>query len=116
MGPGLIDVAKALSYTIPVKGHLFTSENKVYSYLSKVADNKNCVSYQSDKKNVTNNEMTGFKYIEHKENVALALAVCEHLGIDRQTTLKGMYSAIPDEGVLTKYFINPHCSFWFAKG
>jgi len=45
-------------------------------------------------------EMNGFRYIEHRENVSLALAVCMHLGVDRDTALKGMHSAIPDEGVL----------------
>jgi poly-gamma-glutamate synthase PgsB/CapB len=44
--------------------------------------------------------MNGFNYMEHKENVALALVVCEFLGISREISLKGMYKAIPDAGVL----------------
>ena len=106
MGPGLKEVADAISYTIPVNQHFFTAENRIYEYLEKKAKAKNCISFQSDENNVTNEEMTGFTYIEHKENVALALAVCEHLGVDRKTALKGMYTAIPDEGVLTKTIIN----------
>jgi len=47
--------------------------------------------------------MQGFRYIEHRENVSLALAVCQHLGIDRETALKGMYQAIPDAGALMAY-------------
>lgn len=106
MGPGLMDVAKALSYTIPSGKHFFTAENRIYDYLEKIAVKKKCIPFRSDENTVTNEEMKGFSYIEHKENVALAVAVCEHLGVDRKTALKGMYAAISDEGVLTKTTIN----------
>lgn len=102
MGPGLMDVAKAISYTIPSGKHFFTAENRIYDYLEKIALRKKCIPFRSDENTVTNEEMKGFSYIEHKENVALAVAVCEHLGVDRKTALKGMYAAISDEGVLTK--------------
>ncbi len=105
MGPGLMDVAKAISYTIPTQQHFFTAENRIYDYLEKVAKKKKCFSFQSDENTVTNEEMAGFTYIEHKENVALAIAVCEHLGVNRKTALRGMYAAISDEGVLTKAVI-----------
>lgn len=117
MGPGLMDVAKAISYTIPYHGHFFTAENRIYDYLNKIAKDRKCLSFQSDENNVTNEEMMGFTYIEHKENVALALTVCEKLCVKRETALKGMYSAIPDEGVLTKNFIsrdNKQVSFYNA--
>ncbi len=106
MGPGLMDVAKAISYTIPSGKYFFTAENRIYDYLKKIAESKKCISFQSDENTVTNDEMTGFSYIEHKENVALAIAICEHLGVKRKTALKGMYAAISDEGVLTKITIN----------
>lgn len=106
MGPGLAEVAQAISYTIPANQHFFTAENRIYEVLEKKAQQKKCVSFQSNENDVTNDEMMGFTYIEHKENVALALAVCEHLGVDRQSAIKGMYTAIPDEGVLTKTIIN----------
>jgi poly-gamma-glutamate synthase PgsB/CapB len=108
MGPGLTDVAQAISYTIPANQHFFTAENRIYEFLENKAKSKKCISIQSDENDVTNEEMMGFSYIEHKENVALALAVCEHLGVDRQTALNGMYTAIPDEGVLTKTVINKY--------
>lgn len=108
MGPGLMDVAKAISYTIPFYRHFFTAENRIYDYLEKIAKEKKCISFQSDENSVTNEEMMGFTYIEHRENVTLALAVCEHLGVKRETALKGMYTAIPDEGVLTKTIINKY--------
>ena len=48
-------------------------------------------------------DMFGFDYIEHQENVALALKVCEDLGIDRQTAIQGMWNAAPDPGVLSTH-------------
>jgi len=50
--------------------------------------------------------LKGFAYIEHKENVALALAVSNHLGIDRKIALRGMYKAIPDAGALKLSRVN----------
>jgi gamma-polyglutamate synthase len=105
MGPGLLDVAGALSHTVPFNQHLFTAENRIYNFLEKVAKKRNCISVQSDAETVRNEEMEGFGYIEHRENVALALAVCEQLGVKRETALKGMYAAIPDEGMLSRSVI-----------
>jgi poly-gamma-glutamate synthase PgsB/CapB len=45
-------------------------------------------------------EMSGFTYLEHPDNVGLALKVCEHLGVDRNTALKGMHQAYPDVGAM----------------
>ena len=44
--------------------------------------------------------MTGFNHIEHPENVALALAVCQSLGVKRETALEAMQKAVPDPGAL----------------
>jgi poly-gamma-glutamate synthase PgsB/CapB len=65
-----------------------------------MADRRNAITHFADPETVLPDEMQGFRYIEHRENVALALAVCMHLGIDRETALKGMYQAIPDAGAL----------------
>ncbi len=47
--------------------------------------------------------MKGFTYFEHRENVALALKVCEFFGVNREDALKEMYRYIPDPGVLRFY-------------
>lgn len=103
MGPGEKDVALALAGMTPVCGKLFTCERKhldVFKYAA--ADRRSTVIPvdESDVKQVTREELAGFSYIEHAENVALALKVCEDLGIDRQTALRGMWEATPDPGVL----------------
>ena len=49
---------------------------------------------------VSDEDMQGFNHIEHPENVALSLSVCESLGIPRSTALEGMRKAQPDPGAL----------------
>jgi gamma-polyglutamate synthase len=103
MGHTLDEIAETLCRTIPVGQHLFTSENIIPGTLKKMAEKRNTAMHYIDPETVTMEEMKGFRYIEHRENVSLALAICQHLNIDRQTALKGMYDAIPDAGVLMVY-------------
>ena len=103
MGHTVEEIAEVLARTIPKNEHLFTSENVIPQTLKQLADKRNTVSHFIDPQSVSLEEMKGFRYIEHRENVSLALAVCEHLGLDRETALKGMYEAIPDAGALMAY-------------
>jgi len=50
--------------------------------------------------------MKGFSYIEHTDNVALALAVCQQCKIDREIALQGMYKAVPDAGALRRFRVD----------
>lgn len=103
MGHTLPEIAETMGRTIPKNQHLFTSENIIPDTLKKIADKRNTKTHFIDLETVTSDEMKGLSYIEHRENVALALAVCLHLNIDRKTALKGMYEAIPDEGALRQF-------------
>ncbi len=105
MGYSIPEIAEVLGRTIPANNYLFTSETENQHLLQKIADTKKTKMYVSEPDSVTDDELSGFGYIEHKENVALALAVCEHLGIDRSVALKGMYKANPDAGALSSYVI-----------
>lgn len=101
MGPTLKDVAINLARTIPKKGVLFILENENYlKIFEKKAKERNCQIVYVKKENVNDEMMKGFSYLEHKENVALALAVCEYLGCDREKALFGMKKINPDPGVL----------------
>jgi poly-gamma-glutamate synthase PgsB/CapB len=106
MGYSLPEIADALGKTIPRNQHLFTTENETTEPLEKISKKQNTAIHYADADSVSEEEMKGFNYIEHKENVALALAVCEHLGIERKTALKGMYKANPDAGVLKLSKVN----------
>ena len=100
MGYSLDEICDSLGKTIPKNHDLFTAENVIFNRLKRISEWKNAKIRQVDESIVTEEEMQGFKYFEHKENVALALEVSKHLGIKREVALKGMYKAIPDAGVL----------------
>ncbi len=100
MGPTLEEVARSLSSTIPSGGTLFTSEQKYAGILAEVASERNTDMHVITSDAVADADMKGFTYLEHKDNVALALAVCTHLGVSRENALHGMQTVIPDPGVL----------------
>ena len=109
MGPTDVDVAKALSGTTPINGKLFTCEQKHIGILAAAAFDRGSKLVPvgpADVGNVVPADLLGFDYIEHQENVALALKVCEDLGVDRQTALKGMWNAAPDPGVLSTHALD----------
>jgi poly-gamma-glutamate synthase PgsB/CapB len=103
MGPTVEDVAKALSKTVPKNAVLFTAEKKLLPIIKNVAETLNTTVYTASEEEISEDEMHGFDYIEHRENVALALKVCQWLGVDKSTALKGMYQAQPDPGVLRTF-------------
>ncbi len=104
MGPEEKDVALALAGTIPVRGKLFTSEKRHLPVLERAARDRGvqwvAVS-EEEEAAIRDEEMERFSYLEHRENVALALRVCLDLGVDRETALKGMWKSSPDPGATT---------------
>jgi len=106
MGPTVDDVARALAQTCPQGGDLFTAERERIDIVEQVARARGSNLHVSDAATVTATELSGFSYIEHAENVALALAACIHLGVSRETALRGMQLAMPDPGALRRYTVN----------
>lgn len=103
MGPGEEDVALALAGTVPRKGLLFSAEQRWRSVLERAAQDRGTEARFVGPEAVdavTDEDLAGFRYVEHRENVALALAVTEHLGVERSVALSGMWSAAPDPGAL----------------
>lgn len=106
MGPTAGDVALALAGTVPVGGKLFTAERKYLDVFDAAARDRGAELIPvgaAEVESVAEVELSGFTYIEHPENVAVALRVCEQLGIDRPTALRGMWAAEPDAGVMTTH-------------
>jgi len=99
------DVAVALSNTVPAHGTFFTAEQEFFPVFARAAERQGTRAFQSHAESVTDEEMKGFTYIEHKENVALALSVCADLNVDRRTALKGMYRSQPDPGAMRVFTI-----------
>ena len=105
MGPTVDDVAKALGETLPVNGQAFTAERQRLGILEAIARRRGTALQVADERDVSGADLGGFSYIEHAENVAVALAVCAHLGVGRETALRGMQQAAPDPGVLRRYIV-----------
>jgi len=103
MGPGVRDVALALAGTTPVGGKLFTAEREhlpIFEDACLDRDSQLIVVGQDEIDSVRDEEIERFSYLEHKENVALALSVTGALGIPRAVALEGMVRAQPDVGAL----------------
>lgn len=106
MGPTERDVALALAGMVPIGGKLFTAERRQLDLLRQIAAERRTkvVAVSSDEvARIEPADMAGFGYVEHEENVALALAICAEYGIERHVALRGMWQARPDPGVLTTY-------------
>jgi poly-gamma-glutamate synthase PgsB/CapB len=104
MGPEEKDVALALAGTTPIGAKLFTAESRYVDIFAQAANDRQSRLIRvtrDDMAAVTDKEMGRFSYVEHKENVALALQVCLDLGIERTTALAGMWKAPPDLGAMT---------------
>lgn len=100
MGFRLSDIARSLSNTIPFGGTLFTAEQDKLEIFEEVARERETTVEAVTDAGISDDDMHGFNHIEHPENIALSLAVCESLGITREQALNGMRQAQPDPGAL----------------
>jgi poly-gamma-glutamate synthase PgsB/CapB len=105
MGPTVRDVAEALSKTIPRNGIVFTADATWFPVFESNANKLNSKTVLVDAETISDQDMMGFTYLEHRENVALALKVCEYFNVPRALALVSMKSANPDPGVLQAYNI-----------
>jgi len=109
MGPTDEDVAKALCGMMPCGHDCFTAERERLPVLSDAARDRGTRLHAvsaADVAALSDVDMQGFAYFEHKENVALALRVCDSLGVDRELALSGMRDARPDPGALAFYTVD----------
>jgi poly-gamma-glutamate synthase PgsB/CapB len=106
MGPTGRDVALALAGMIPAGGKLFTAEQEYLDVFDRACRDRGCqlISVTPvEAAAITPLDLAGFSYVEHAENVALALKVCHDVGVDRRTALRGMWKAAPDPGAMTAH-------------
>ncbi|GAB6107770.1 poly-gamma-glutamate synthase PgsB [Fusibacter bizertensis] len=83
MGKTLPEICDSLSNTIPQSGILFTADGAFYPQLMENAKKHETKVILSENSDELHHEVFG-------ENVALALSVCEHLGVSKEDALKGM--------------------------
>ncbi|MBY8889473.1 poly-gamma-glutamate synthase PgsB, partial [Streptomyces sp. PTM05] len=81
MGPTLDDVARSLCRSMPVGGICVTAEKDRLHILREEADRRDCRLVAVDPELVTDEELRGFSWFTFKENVAIALAVADLLGV-----------------------------------
>lgn len=105
MGPGIDDVAVALSNTIPRSAHLVTAEQRFLPVFRKRACRLKTEVHAVRDNEVSSRDISGFGYPAFGENVACALKACELAGVGREAALKAMWAAAPDPGVTPTYRI-----------
>lgn len=106
MGPGLRNCTLSLCNSLPMNGIAFTSEWKMLPLIKTQAKKVHTKLSFSDGSKIPDEMMRGFRHIEHKDNVALSLDVCDYCKVDRDAALKGMYDAIPDVGAAEIFQVN----------
>ena len=108
MGPTEDDVARALLGMTPPGAQLFTTERDHLPMFEQACADRGTRLYavgEADVEAISKQDLAGFPYQEHAENLALALAVCTDLGVDRSAALRGMHAAKPDPGAMTEHRI-----------
>lgn len=105
MGETVPEIAMSLSNFFPPKKTCYTAENveSIYEVLKARSIKLGTDLQQILPTDVTKEELLGFSYIEHADNVQLALKICEIHGVERGVALKGMQAAAPDSGALTQH-------------
>ena len=117
MGPTDVDVVRSLCNSVPIDGALITAEEKHKNILKKVAEQNGSEFSHSNEGSITDSELNKFSYIEHPQNIAIALDVCKKMGIKRDVALTGMHSVKPDLGALIVWKLNgKNGSLQFVNG
>jgi len=99
LGPSLEDVAWNLSGIVPNNGVVVTAEKKYMPIIRRRAEEMSAKVVEVDPDTVSDEYLAKFSYMIFKENIALALKVCELLKVPLDEALKGMFDARPDPGV-----------------
>jgi len=106
MGPTERDAALALAGTVPYKGKIYTTEVKHLDIFQTAAQDRESTLEHITDSDIDESVLQKFSYTEHGNNIAIALKVCEDLGVDRNIALEGMWKAKPDVGAQTTYRIS----------
>ena len=102
MGETLEEIADSMSVTIPHDGLLITAEHRTHlqERLRANATSRGSRFVYADPRQVLDEDLRGFDYLQFKDNVAIGLTLAKLLGIDRDSALRGMWKSVPDVGVV----------------
>lgn len=104
MGETLEEICDSLSNTIPRDGILFTADGKFAPQLRRNGEKIGCETVLA----LPDGSEPDFDF---PENVALALAVCERLGVERSVALEGMLHYQRDPYALSVHKLPNGCVF-----
>ena len=107
MGYTLPEIAEALGNTIARKQHLFTAEKYLYNDLKKISDKRSSTINLSEDYSVTEEEMNGFAYIEHKEKATKSILksiVLPIINADKKRRIMPLCSFNPSFSLLFNIF------------
>jgi len=104
MGVSMDQITKSMANTIPFNGIMVTSEDKKVDILSDISKERN-TEFHLAKIEFKSDNLNDFKYLEHTENIQLALKVCELCGVKKEIAMNGMKKCNPDPGALTIWSI-----------
>ena len=104
MGENLEEICDSLSNTIPRDGVLFTADEKFAPRLRRNGEKIGCTTHLA----LPDGTEPDFDF---PENIALALAVCEHLGVERSVALSGMLNYQRDPYALSLHKLPGGCVF-----
>ena len=100
MGPTLDDVKKSLSNSVPYNGKVVLGEAAMINTIAPVAEYRKSELRIADGKKISEKDLADFSYLEHHQNVAVALDVCSAAGVKEAIALTGMKKVKPDLGAL----------------
>lgn len=105
MGPSVKEVGQYILSSVPHNAMLFLGDGAIITGHEPLVAAKEDRVRVADETSVADGDMRGFAYIEHRSNVALALEVCRHHGVNDREALKAMQNANPDPGVLRRHVV-----------
>ena len=100
MGPTLEQLAWAFADTIPYNGIAVVPECDFTDYFRKIAKERGSKLQIVKPEIISQDYLNLFPYKVFDNNCAMALGVARALGIDDETSLRGMLKAAPDPGAL----------------
>src|SRR6266581_4689570 len=112
IGPDLGTGARHLSDVIPKDGTVITAEQRLLGPLRDEAEKRHASLVVANPSVVSDALLESFPYITFKENVALALAVVESLGLDRERAIEGMLHSTPDYGTVQLFERRNHAGVY----
>jgi len=102
MGPLAESVARSLASSIPEKATVFVPEEEFFPVFEEIADKQNSKVIKVPRESSEQDFYKGGRspWLEFRENIRLALAVADFLGIEKEKAVRGLIKANPDFGSL----------------